>query len=763
MMNPLRLFVGLILLAGAYVLAIAVVLLNVGIAVAPILLGLLWPTSFLVLPVIVGPLAVISITNVFAIGIAIVAASRKTAEPWASVQIPASDAPELTAVISEIAARSRAPVPAELRLVSEANAAVSENPRILGFGHATRRLYLGLPILMGMSRSQLKAILSHEIGHYAGGHSRFGAVVHRGAISLAATCAVLRMLQAGDPEASPGAIRKVVWAIQREYVALDYKIFSGYAWLYNRLFFYVRRAQEYEADRIAAQVVGGAELASALRRVYVLSAAWSDFRNRFLRPMRGVRCAPDDPFDAFGRMLTDPGYQPALREWAASPPQQPAAPLDSHPCLADRLVRLSDAADRGGVPPGDAGRGPATALLPVLPDRSWIPQLTEAMSGAATVDSLPWDECVNRLGQARAAQSADRLLRAAAAASAVGAGGGGAYPGAVAPTLGRVLDLVQTRRGELAAAVALAGSAAGGGAGGADGTRADAGAGRAGREDPLTPLATGLLALLSCVMVATGRVHWQVTWRSVGDQLRLAADDVADADIEQISDRVNSFVTDPSTANADSISLHLLSLGVDLDAPVRLTSTGLAAAASAAPRRGGPGSAAPGATVVIYPASDQRRDRLQPVVRGIGIVALLAVTVVGAVSRNHAQPSQFSPLTEATPFNAQPAGVLPSYAPPSFALPSPLPLPRFTFPVPLPSSLLVPIPGQTLPCLVFAGGGSCTVITVAPGDTLSLLACRYRTSVTAVQELNNLGTSTTIKAGEQLVVPDPKDGTAACG
>jgi hypothetical protein len=167
--------------------------------------------------------------------------------------------------------------------------------------------------------------------------------------------------------------------------------------------------------------------------------------------------------------------------------------------------------------------------------------------------------------------------------------------------------------------------------------------------------------------------------------------------------------------------------------------------------------------VVIHPAVDQRRDRLQPVVRGIGIVALLAVTVVGAVSRNHAQPAQFSPLTEPTPFNAQAAGALPSYSLPSLALPSPLPLPRFTFPIPLPSSILVPIPGQTLACLAFAGGGSCTVITVAPGDTLSLLACRYRTSVTALQEQNNLGTSTTIKAGEQLVVPDQKDGTAACG
>ena len=751
MMNPLRLLAGLVLLAGAYVLVIAVVLLNVGIAVAPILLALIWPASSLALPVIVVPLAVIAGINVLAIGIAIVTASRKTAEPWASVQLPAGDAPQLTAMISDIAARGRAPVPAELRLVSQANAAVSEDPRILGLGRATRRLYLGLPILMGMSRSQLNAILSHEIGHYAGGHSRFGALVHRGAISLTAICTVLRMLQAGDPEASPGVVWKVLRAIQREYVALDYKLFSGYAWLYNRVFFFIRRTQEYEADRVAARIAGGAEVASALRRACVLSAAWSDFQNRFLRPMRGIRCVPDDPFEAFGHMLTAPGYQAALREWAASPPRQPAGPLDSHPCLADRLVRLGDAADRDGAPSGGVGREPATALLPVLPDRPWIPQLTEAMSGTAAVDSLPWDECVNRLGQARAAQSANRLLLAATAVSPVGTGGGGADPAAVTPTLGYVLGLVQTRRGELAAGIALAGSAAG--------ARPDAGSDPASQQDPLTPLTTALLALLSCVMVATGRMRWRVTWRTAGEPLRLATDDGADAGIEQTMDRVNSFVSDPSTANADSLSLHLLSLGIDLDAPVRPSLTGLGAASSTVPHQGASGSAAPGTTVVVRPALDPRRDRLRPVVRGVGIVALLLVTVAGVVSRSHSQAPRFSPAVQPAPFYSQPADALPSFRPPILALPTP----NFTFPVTLPTDLIVPIRGRTFDCTVSAGGASCMVITARRGDTLSLLACRYRTSVAVLQALNNLGTSTTIKAGERLVVPDPKNGTAACG
>jgi hypothetical protein len=97
-------------------------------------------------------------------------------------------------------------------------------------------------------------------------------------------------------------------------------------------------AQEYEADRIAAKVVGGAELAGALRRTYAVSAAWSDFRHRFLQPMRGVRCVPEDPFDAFRQMLADPGYQ------------QPNGPTGT---LACRVLVASGSCTVITVQPGD--------------------------------------------------------------------------------------------------------------------------------------------------------------------------------------------------------------------------------------------------------------------------------------------------------------------------------------------------------------------------------------------------------------------------
>ncbi len=166
--------------------------------------------------------------------------------------------------------------------------------------------------------------------------------------------------------------------------------------------------------------------------------------------------------------------------------------------------------------------------------------------------------------------------------------------------------------------------------------------------------------------------------------------------------------------------------------------------------------------MVIHPALDPQRDRLQPVIRGVAVTALLTATIVGAVSRSHPPGPQLPVTVEPTPFYQPPAGILPTEMLPSHLTPSLPPFPGFT-PDPISSLFPVLLPGKTAVCPLLDSGTPCTDITVEPGDTLSFLACRYRTSVTMLQELNGLGTATTIKSGQQLMVPDPKDGPAPCG
>jgi Zn-dependent protease with chaperone function len=757
MMKWPRALLAIVMLSVTYVFAFGVVLLNLGVAVAPIVVIATHP-GFALLSIFSGALAMITAANIIVITNGMVVAARRIGDPWSSVRVPAQDAQALTAMIADIAAQARAPVPAELRLTAVPNAAVSEGTRIFGIGGGPRRLYLGLPILAGMSTAELRAVLAHEIGHYAGGHSRFGVLVHRGSVSLISICLVLRMLRTASPRKTARGLRRAARfprVLMILYVTLDYWIFTGYAALYDRLCFFIRRSQEYEADRIAARIAGGAELAAALRRMYVLAAAWNDFRDRFLGPMQRAGCMPDNPFEAFGRMLEDEDYQAVLRRWESAPPGPQATPFATHPCLADRITRLAsqDAgqhdrgpAEQAGGPgkqaggPGKQAGGPgkqarrpgAASLLPALPDRPWVPELCENMVRSAKFESLPWNECVNRVGQARAAAAAGVLLDAVRlAASPAGA-----------PTLAKVLDQVTISRGELAARVAASGAGM-------------AASGAARDADPLNALTVGLVALVGASMVATGRARWQFTWSDASGLPRLAGNDIEDTETEQIGDRVSRFVAQPTAANADSVTLHLIWLGIDPQAPMDLTS-GPIAAAKDPPSAGGPkappATAAAAGKLVIRPAKDPREADARAWQWMIGGPLALAA-VIAAIVATHSQNTQVPVPYVPTPTYV---AAVPARTFSGVSLPTQVPVP-----IPTMNPVITGFAGECPPPLSTAA--VCTVIMVRRGDSLSLLACRYRTSVRTLQRINSLGTSTALDAGKDLVVPLPPEGTAKCG
>lgn len=63
-------------------------------------------------------------------------------------------------------------VPDEIRIVPEVNAAVVEESQLLGLHAGRRYLYLGIPLLQGLSVAQLQAVIAHELGHYSGRHGQ---------------------------------------------------------------------------------------------------------------------------------------------------------------------------------------------------------------------------------------------------------------------------------------------------------------------------------------------------------------------------------------------------------------------------------------------------------------------------------------------------------------------------------------------------------------------------------------------------------------
>ena len=108
-----------------------------------------------------------------------------------------------------------------------------------------------------------------------------------------------------------------------------------------------------------------------------------------------------------------------------------------------------------------------------------------------------------------------------------------------------------------------------------------------------------------------------------------------------------------------------------------------------------------------------------------------------------------------------------SHAPPTFAGFSPAS--GFGNPPPIPNPLATPWTGITslpspypLPALSLPEPPLTTSIIVQPGDSLSTLACRYLTTVRALEKMNNLGQSTLIVAGQRLNVPVTFGITGSC-
>lgn len=493
---------------------------------------------------------------------------------------------------------------------------------------------------------------------------------------------------------------RVLWRVRSLYAYVAFCVFAAYSAIYDRVSFAARRRQELQADACAAEHFGRDVTADALRAAHALPVAWGRFQGGFLQPMRKAGYIPDDPFSPFEAMLADPDYRDVLAELRVSPTERPVSRLDSHPALSQRLTALTALA----AAPAGIATGTAEDLLTSGERRSIAGDLGREMFSAGRTSKasgqqeplvLPWQEWASTTAALRAAAPAAELVGTAGRLAGV------ADPAAV--TLDLTLDLLTSGRGaELASALAQ-GSA----------------------DSPDAVLTGALYALTGHYLVETGRAEWAVSW--TGPSRLIAADISAD----ELGALVGAAVRQPVTEVA-RLRLHLASLRLDPAATGPVSSLLRAGAArSASGLTAGPHD--PAASVRIVADADLvtvqriRTIRVLNIVVGI-VTAAVALSGLFAWHSTHPQQSVTSPV-------------------PGVVNPLQIPSPPVTPPgsISLPTSL--PVPSVLLkPRLL-------TSIIVQPGDSLSAIACRYQTTVRALQALNRLGRSTVVVAGQRLTVP----------
>jgi len=248
---------------------------------------------------------------------------------WLRIEAPAPEgvrltrdnAPSLYRLVDRLAARLDAPRVDVIRICADMNAAVHQRPLHGTWGRMQTTLVIGLPLVHSVSPRQLAAILAHEMGH-------------------------LSRQRAGW--AGWGAHLRAWWHRVCERIASDNcvsaqvitRLFSR--WAESDLLEALRlnHLEEYEADRVAARLVGAKLLGDTLVEV-ALKAEFieSDYWDKVMSQAEHLPRPSIRPFRDMG-MGVAAGFHTLPRAGLLHSLVSAGSDSFMHPTLTDRLVAL---------------------------------------------------------------------------------------------------------------------------------------------------------------------------------------------------------------------------------------------------------------------------------------------------------------------------------------------------------------------------------------------------------------------------------------
>ncbi|MEJ8838496.1 M48 family metallopeptidase [Ramlibacter sp. AN1133] len=239
----------------------------------------------------------------------------------AGIRLRPQDAPALFEALERIRRKVKGPPIHEVMLTGELNASIAQRPRWGVFGGARNHLAIGLPLLMALDRQRLLAVLAHEYGHLRRDHGRFGAWIYRTRASWS------RLYESMEGESGPVA-------------ALTHGFLAWYFPRFVARTFALARQDEYEADRIAARLVGSEVAAAALTEI----ALKADWLQQHFWPSHWAQAVdqelPVGPYARMRKLLALPLPDAFARRSLRQALRRLSGFDDTHPVLRDRLDGL---------------------------------------------------------------------------------------------------------------------------------------------------------------------------------------------------------------------------------------------------------------------------------------------------------------------------------------------------------------------------------------------------------------------------------------
>ena len=373
MRAAIRAGVSLVALAGFFLLTFALI---VGTALAAFALAryVTWMYWVAILAVFTGLIVLATLVK----------AAWTRLPGQAGAEVSAGEAPQLWALVTALAETAGTRGPDRIRLTADPNAAVSEESRLFGMLGGRRRMYLGIPLLLGLSVTQLRAVLAHEFGHYSSAHTRLGPIAYRGRQAVDGVMGVLQ----GNAN----------WLMRILGFAL--RIPAG---IYVLLSLAISRSQEREADRLMVQVAGRVEAQEALRDVAVIQNYWDLYRTTFLDVcwMEDFATTAEGFFGGFSRMLDACAEElaEARMDVTAIPSGAPAEKtrqdfarelLATHPPIPERIAALESIPAM--APPAPADERRAADLVP----GDAVAAAAERCIVFGYRERLDWDDLITR-------------------------------------------------------------------------------------------------------------------------------------------------------------------------------------------------------------------------------------------------------------------------------------------------------------------------------------------------------------------------------
>jgi Zn-dependent protease with chaperone function len=369
MVARLRALASLVMLAGFFIFAFALLAAGVGVGI--------WAMGYAHAAIKLVVLAIVGFGGAIIVG-AKRALFFKPSQPAGVVVDPAS-APHLWAEVGQLARAAGTRPPDEIRILPEVNAAVSEDSRLLGLIGGRRYLYIGMPLLLTLNVSQFRAVIGHELGHYSNAHTRLGAIAFRGRLAIGGALEHLSSSILGLP-------------------------FQAYGRLYLLVDSAASREQEREADQIAVRVAGTSAAATALAELPVVEAAWDFYFQRYVGPAAEAGYLPRDLFRGFYELIS--ARQQELSQLRTQLPPGEKSVWDTHPPIAERVHRIHQ------LPPvvlHEDTRLSAT-LLPAL-DRLGERLQAEVVDVGNRRLSGDWSEIAQATNTTRLQDSSDNIFR----------------------------------------------------------------------------------------------------------------------------------------------------------------------------------------------------------------------------------------------------------------------------------------------------------------------------------------------------------------